>query len=197
MKAQSNRHAETVLFAPGFQEDMDSRDYAAVLKIIEDKGYKAQFVPIDWQRKTINQWVAQFEAAYHQHDPERTILAGFSFGAMTAFVAAARRNPAALWLCSLSPYFAEDMRTKDQAGSWMEFIGPRRAEAFKRLQFDTLAAQIVCRSMLFVGEKEWPGTRERAGLAHTALVDSRMEVVPDVAHDITAPPYMNAIARAI
>lgn len=197
MKPQSNHRTETVLFAPGFQEGMTSRDYAAVLKIVEDKGYKTQFVPIDWQRKTINQWVAQFEAAYHQHAPERTILAGFSFGAMTAFVTAARRNPAALWLCSLSPYFAEDMRKKDQAGSWAKFIGTRRAEAFKKLQFDALAAQIACRSILFVGEQEWLDTRKRAEVAHTALAGSHMVVVPDAAHDITAPPYMSAIAQTI
>src|ERR1035437_7799397 len=102
---------KTVLFVPGYQEDMKSRDYASTIRAIESQGYEVKFVPINWKRTTIDQWVEELDAEYGKCDPKQTIIAGFSFGAMTAFVTATKRNPFELWLFSLSPYFVEDLES--------------------------------------------------------------------------------------
>src|ERR1700745_701040 len=101
---------KTVLFVPGYQEDIKSRDYTSTVRTIEKQGYKVKFVPINWVRTTIDNWVDELEAVYSKHDPADTILAGFSFGAITAFVAAVKQNPFELWLFSLSGYFDEDVK---------------------------------------------------------------------------------------
>ena len=93
---------KTVLFVPGYPEDLDSREYAGTMRAIEKRGYIVVYVPIEWKRRTIDNWVQELENVYTKHDPRNTIFAGFSFGAMTAFTAAAKVNPSELWFFSLS-----------------------------------------------------------------------------------------------
>ena len=100
---------KTVLFVPGFQEDLTTRDYASVLTAITERGYDVKFVPIKWARTTITEWVEELDIEYAKYDPVNTVLAGFSYGSMTAFMSAVKRNPAELWLFSFSPYFSDDM----------------------------------------------------------------------------------------
>ncbi len=94
---------KTVLFVPDFREDLKTRDYNSLLNMFGRKGYTVKFVPIKWQRTTLTEWVAELEHEYAQLDPANTILAGFSYGAMTALVTASHKLPAELWLFSLSP----------------------------------------------------------------------------------------------
>ena len=71
------------------------------------------FVPIQWKRTTIIDWEAELNTARKQYRPEDTILAGFSFGSMTALAATSHRNPSELWLFSLSPYFSDNLASKN------------------------------------------------------------------------------------
>jgi predicted alpha/beta hydrolase family esterase len=154
---------KTVLFVPGFKQDMHNRDYAATLQVFASKGYAPVFVAINWSGTTIEDWKKELEAVYARHDPANTILAGFSFGAMTALVVAAKRNPYALWLFSLSPYFAEDLERYSDEELYKD-IGIRRSKSFRKLDFACIARQIYCETLLFVGEQEakkWPTLKER------------------------------------
>lgn len=155
---------KTVLFIPGYQEDLSSRDYKSTISEIEASGYMVKFVPIKWARTTIEDWVAETEAEYAKHNPEDTILAGFSFGAMTAFTVASRKNPSELWLFSLSGYFSEDIASKDMKKSWLNNLGHRRVAAFSKLDYKKLAAKIKCKVLLFTGQTEmdmWPTMKFR------------------------------------
>lgn len=100
---------KTVLLLPGFRESIDYRDYKSVIKAIETKGYKVRFIPINWNKTLLRDWTRELEAVYSTLDAKTTILAGFSYGSMTAFMAATKRNPSELWLFSFSPYFSDDM----------------------------------------------------------------------------------------
>lgn len=188
----------TVLFIPGFQEDLNSRDYARPITAIREAGYAVEFVPVAWKRTTIDEWLPEFERTYAAYDPKETVLAGFSYGAMVAFLAAAKRPPASLWLFSLSPYFAEDLpRIRE---SWLRYIGKRRVAAFSRLSFAELAPQITAPTLVFVGEQElekWPEMRLRPTEAARLIPDSRLFVVPDTGHAVDEPAYAEAIATAI
>ena len=48
---------KTVLFVPGFRENLKTRDYKSTIKAIEEKGYGVKFVPINWQKTVISDWV--------------------------------------------------------------------------------------------------------------------------------------------
>jgi pimeloyl-ACP methyl ester carboxylesterase len=191
---------KTVLFVPGSGEDINSRDYRSTIQAIRQRGYTVKFVPITWPRTTIESWVKELETEYIKHDPRHTILAGFSFGAMTAFVAAARRNPSELWLFSLSSYFAEDMVSKNQKKTWVSELGHRRADAFRALDFKKLASKVTCRSLIFYGQNEldkWPIMDERAQGARRYLKNNQYIAIPEVGHDVTDKKYIEAIKRLI
>lgn len=191
---------KTVLFVPGFKEDVKSRDYKSTIEAIEGSGYKVRFVPIQWDRTTIEDWLNELEAEYSKHDPKETILAGFSFGAMTAFVATARKNPAELWLFSLSPYFHEDIHSKNMKKSWLNHIGHRRVTAFDKLHFQELAKTIHCKTLIFAGQAEldkWPDMKYRTVSAKKLIRGSKLLTVDGIGHDVADKLYINAIKQAM
>ena len=191
---------KTVLFVPGYQEDMDTRDYASTIRAIESRGYEVKFVPINWKRTTIDQWAEELEAIYGQYDSKQTIIAGFSFGAMTAFVVATKRNPIALWLLSLSPYFAEDLKSNNMKQTWLNGIGHRRVTAFGKLNFANLSNSIRCKTLLFVGQTEidkWPVIGERVMAAEKLLENATLTIIQDAGHDVANTQYIEAVKRSI
>jgi len=189
---------KTVLFVPGFKEGLDSRHYAKTLKAIEDKGYKVEFVPIHWLRTTITDWVTELNRVYSQHDPKETILAGFSYGSMTAFVAASQRLPGELWLFSLSPYFSEDIPLLKLA--WLRTIGKQRTERFWRVSFNELAPKVTCKTLLFAGGREikkYVIMGKRATEAERLLAHAKLFIIPGVGHDVADSKYIEAIKEHI
>jgi pimeloyl-ACP methyl ester carboxylesterase len=185
---------KTVLFIPGYYENIDSRDYKAVLKAIESKGYVTKFVPINWVRTTIDDWVNEFETVYTKYDPKNTILAGFSFGAMIALCAASKINPIELWLFSLSPYFYEDLPM--QKKSHLAYIGHRRVSAFNKLIFSKSAKSIKCKTLLFIGEIErakFSDLFNRVKEANKQIKDSNLLTVENAGHDVSNKNYIDSI----
>jgi len=191
---------KTVLFVPGYQEDLKSRDYSATITAIKDHGYKVKFVPIKWSRTTIDDWVRELDEVYAKYDPQQTILAGFSFGAMTAFMSATKRNPAELWLFSLSPYFAEDLKSQNMNQAWLKRVGHRRVTAFSKLDFKNLAKSVTCKTLLFTGQLEinkWPVIGERSAAAHKLLQKNTLTIVKEAGHDVADKHYIAAIEKII
>lgn len=190
---------KTVLFIPGFQEDIGSRPYSRTIKAIESKGYKVKFVSINWTRTTIEQWVPEFEKVYAHYRADDTIFAGFSYGAMIAFLAATDRNPSEVWLFSLSPYFNEDMKDPSFKKSWLTHIGHRRVDSFKKLSFTKLVESIKTPTTYFYGELELK-TFPDISYRKKALKDKQnaTEVyIPGGKHDVTSPEYVEAIKTSL
>lgn len=189
---------KTVLFIPGYFETLTSRNYASTIKAIEGRGYKVIFVPIDWKYKTITDWVTEFESTYTKYNPATTILAGFSYGSMIALISASKRPPAALWLFSLSPYFAEDLPNLNP--TWLRGIGKRRVMDFQRLAFTPIATTITSPTLIFYGEKEasvWPPMKHRAEEARRLIKNSQLIQVPGAHHDVTDSRYIAEIKKAM
>lgn len=191
---------KTVLFVPGYQEDLESRDYASTIEAISAAGYEVKFVPIKWARTTIESWVAELEVEYSKYKPENTILAGFSFGAMTAFVTASKRNPSELWLFSLSGYFEEDITSKAMKKSWLNNLGHRRVAAFSKLNYKNIASKIACKVLLFAGQIEidiWPTMKYRTNEAPEYLANSKLTIIEKVGHDVADPIYIASVSKVI
>ncbi len=146
---------KTIYFLPGYGENMDTKGYPRIIRIMESAGFKVIPIKINWKHKVMSDYVKQFEEQYgstHNRGNEVYIL-GFSFGAMVAFIAAATfAEPHALFLCSLSPYFKEDLNHIEK--SWKKDIGKKRVADFEKLSFNNLADQITCKTYLLAGTKE-------------------------------------------
>lgn len=187
-----------VLLVPGFKEGLDSRDYTSVIKAIEGKGYQVEFVPINWLRTTVDDWTRQLNTAYEKYDASNTILAGFSFGAMTVFNVACSRQPSELWLYSLSPYFSEDI--KFLKPTWLAYIAKHRKKRFLELKFNILAKNVTCPTKLFIGEleaKKYPSLENRAKDAHARIKGSSLHYATGAGHDISHPSYIKTILENI
>ena len=192
---------KTVLFAPGFRSEEILAEYKGkpALDAIAKAGYRVEFVPLHWSNRTIKHWIKQFDDEYQKHDPKNTILAGFSFGAIAALVLAAERLPAELWLFSLSPFFAEDMERQKPA-YLAKYIGARRSEAFRQLQFEPLPKTITCPVKIFVGGEEvrrFPGVRRRSQELAARLPQAQCIEAEGADHDIGSPSYIAAITKNI
>ncbi len=190
---------KTVLFIPGFQEDINSRDYAKTIKVIEKAGYKVKFVDINWKRTVIAHWIDEFNAVYENYNPKTTILAGFSYGAMTAFMAATTRSPDELWLFSLSPYFSEDIASETFNKAWLKHIGHRRKDSFKALSYKKLIKQIKSKIKFFYGEVELTTFPDITYRHEIAKASSNMQtiLIPGAKHDVASQVYIDAIEREI
>lgn len=190
---------KTVLFVPGSGEDIHSRDYASTINAIEKKGYKVKFVDITWPRTIPEKWAAELNAVYAQYDPKDTILAGFSFGAVTAFLSAVKRTPSQLWLFSLSPYFAEDINGETMKPTWLKQLGRRRVASFSKLHFGKLLDKISSKTIFFYGNLElpnWPDISYRTTAVKRSK-NSTVKIVKGAGHDVTHPNYIKAIAELI
>jgi pimeloyl-ACP methyl ester carboxylesterase len=186
---------KTVLFVPGFRDSATADEYDRLRVVIREQGYSVRLVPIRWSRTTIRHWVPELVQVLDEYDPAKTILAGYSYGAMTAFVTAAQRNPHQLWLCSLSPYFAEDLSHLDPA--WLKSIGVRRVKSFEQLPFEPLASTITCDTLIMVGQDEAGQSFIRAQEAARLIPRSRLVVAPNSGHDATTKDYLRALGKAI
>ena len=189
---------KTVLFVPGFKENLNSRNYKSTLDAIKSKGYKVKFVSINWERTVIDDWVNELDKEYSKYCPKDVVLAGFSFGSMTAFVSAVKQNPNALWLFSFSPYFSDDMPKLKKA--WLAYIGHRGASLFNNLDFDSLAKSIKCKTLIFYGELEarkYPLIGNRSKIAKRHIKNSKLIEVLNSGHDVSNENYIKAIQANI
>ena len=190
---------KTVLFVPGFQEDITSRAYSKTIEAIEQSGYNVEFVDIQWLRTVIDDWVTEFNTTYGSYDPKNTILAGFSYGAMTVFMAAVNRAPSELWLFSLSPYFIEDIESESFNQAWLRHIGHRRVDSFKKLSFISLAKRISTKTHYFYGDLElrkWPDIGYRNELVKK-LSNADTVIAIGAEHDVATETYIEAIKKVI
>jgi pimeloyl-ACP methyl ester carboxylesterase len=185
---------KTVLFIPGGKQYYHTHDYPKTLRAIRKKGYKAVFVHMNWRRSTLPTQVDQLNEIYKKYDPKKTILAGFSWGAMTALVAATAREPKELWLFSLSDHFKEIVeKTPDK-------ISKTRLEVFRRTPLVPLAKKINCKTLMWLGEaeaKEFPTMGMTAKLAHKYIKKSKLVMVPNAPHDVTNTNYVQSIFENI
>lgn len=144
--------AKVVLFVPGFPENRSDRDYDSLLNELQELGYKTEFIDIDWRDTTQGDWARQIMKVYEKYDPEDVILAGFSFGAVAALIAAVQRPPHQLWLFSLSPLFAEyyDYWTPK---NW-DVIGERQRKICRKTSLEKLLKSVKAPIKAFMGGDE-------------------------------------------
>ncbi|MGA3150516.1 MAG: hypothetical protein ABSD10_02815 [Candidatus Saccharimonadales bacterium] len=181
---------------PGWGEDLKDRNYKSVLDIYGAAGYDPKFVTIDWNYKTIDDWVKEVKNKILKKDLENSLLSGFSFGAITSLVLAAEyANPKKLLLFSLSPYFSEDIPYLK--GWWLKAIGRKRVQNFKALPMSPLASHIKCPTLIFAGSKEGKQLEKRAREANRKIKKSKLILLDGVKHDIAAPKYVEAIREEL
>jgi len=194
---------KTVYIIPGWTEVASQKRYKKSISLFKRLGFNVIEVKIEWKNKVMSDYVNQFLAM----KPKRgSYIFGFSLGAMIAFISANRVKPKTMILCSLSPYFKEDLaRSRQIYGKIFDkYFKKRDTDDLKRHSFSKIANRVKCKVIIFAGDKEdlykgkyTPNVILRAKEAKKMVRNSRLIIVRNGKHDISQPQYHNAIKKVI
>lgn len=186
-----------VYIIPGYSESKDNNPaYKKIGKYFKSRNTKTIIVDIDWKNKTMAEYVSEFSNIYSRNDNNgRVYFLGFSFGAMIAFISAEKLRPTALILCSLSPFFKEDVPHIREW--WKKLIGKKRLIEFKKLSFNSLAKNISSKTFIIAGGREGEEVARRAKDANKKIKNSKLTIIPDARHKIGQNEYLVEIEKII
>lgn len=191
---------KTLFLIPGFKQSTKDARYIKLKSLFRKAGYRVIEYNRSWNRSTISQHTQDFIAFVKQKNipKEQMTFLGFSFGAMVALIAAAELHPNQLFLCSLSPYFSEDIKRMPER--WKHFIGKNRTADFKKILCSEVCKKIRSKTYLFIGEVEahkFPTLVRRVTYAHKSITTSTIHHIPNTDHEISQKEYLDAIKTVI
>ena len=190
-------NGETLFIIPGFKEKISDKQYIALRKMFIEKGLDVKMVPIVWDRRVMTDWIMQFHEFFEKNRGKKNAVLGFSWGAMIALITAKDTRPDRLILCSLSPYFAEDLSKIPER--WKRCIGHRRVADFAKYSMQNAVKGLSSKVKIFIGgveQKKFPQLAVRCASAAKAL-SATVTVAEGVKHDIGDKRYREMLNREI
>lgn len=122
-------------------------------------------------------------------------LFGFSYGAYIAFVSSTKIAPKAQILCSLSPYFREDLPHLSEQSK--QHVGKRRIRDFENYSFDELVGRVNCKTYLVLGTEELDIVKRRVEDAHKKIKGSTLVLSQGAEHRLAQPEYLKTVKEII
>lgn len=181
---------------PGFTHKPTDERYKWLVAYFEKKGFRVQLITIDWKYRVMSDYVAQFKAQYAQNPGRENCVLGFSFGAMVAMIAAGSVQVDKLILCSLSPYFKEDVASVPK--SWLRYIGTKRVADFTQYSAKRVAKRVTAPTIIFCGGREaerFPNLLQRCTQAARDIPGAELVIADNAPHEIDFPVYVEAIKK--
>lgn len=185
---------QKVLFIiPGFGETPKDPPYKKITDMAIKAGYVPQIIPIHWNYRAMSQYIEQARSIIGKTKSDDISILGFSFGAFIAFEISKNIRCKKLFLCSLSPFFKEDLSSVTPTAKY--FLGKRRMLDFKQYQFPKKTS---CFSYFLFGEKEWDASLKKMETRLKKLSgEKRLLFVENTSHDIRTPEYLNKIKEIL
>ena len=187
--------SKVVYIIPGFKEKVSLKGYQQAIKFFKLRNFKVIPIKISWKYKIMSDYVDEFFCQLSHNKSDDVYLFGFSFGAMIAFISAVKIKPKMLFLCSLSPYFKEDLKSLKK--SWRNSFGKKRLEDLKNFSFQKLAKDITCKTFLIAGEKEPKELHKRVNDAHKKIKNSELFIVDGAKHEISQKEYIDKLYEVV
>ena len=175
---------------------LTKRAYNKVAVFFEARGIEAIHVEIDWKggkSGSFADYTEQFLKLYKKQKNAEVYMLGFSFGAVVALLVALKIKPKNLILCSLSPFFEEDL--KNIKPSWLKWWRKHSIES--NYSFSKLAPSIKLEAYLIVGDKEHKSCLIRAKDAKKKLLNSHLFIAKGGKHNIGQKEYLETVNRVI
>lgn len=185
---------KTVFIIPGYKQKPTSRAYREIAKILKKEGYSPVLINLPWNRTTVSKNAKYFLKKYKKINTRKKYILGFSFGAMIAFIASTKVSPSGLILCSLSPYFKEDISKINTEG-----ISSLMTDDFSKLDCLVLAKRIKAKQILMLyGAKEERSLKNRVNKAYEEISceDKLLIRIKETEHNIGNKRYLNTIHQA-
>ena len=161
---------------------------------------QAEYVPpqvkIDWEKikpKRFSEYVEQFSRQYKRPKDTEVFVLGFSFGATIAFLSAHKTKPKALILCSLSPYFKEDL--KHFKPKWLKWWRDNFIDS--DYSSDEIASNISSQVYIIVGSLEQKECRIRARGVKNKLSRAILKTSKGAEHNIGQKEYLKTLRSVV
>ena len=112
---------------------------------------------------------------------------------MIAFLTAKQIKPKVLILCSLSPYFKDDL--KDLKPAWVKWW--RNNFIDSDYSFTKIAPEINSKTYIVVWDKESKNCLNRARDAKKKLKNAKLIIIKGAEHNITQKKYLVVVKKLI
>lgn len=181
-----------IFMIPGFGESTKDQAYSTISK--ELKLLRYQIVPHQpqWKNNTIKKWLVDFQKILKQYDSKPAIL-GFSFGAYIALLAAQNFKFSKMILCSLSPYFKEDIKHLPPIAHKM--LGKKRIQDFSNYAFPK---DLKIPAVFLVGDQDMELVVKRSIISHRQYRGAKKFIlVKGAEHDLNNKNYIASIKKAL
>jgi esterase/lipase len=184
-----------VYIIPGYREHAGMKSYQKVMRCFRKKGIEPIPVKITWQRNTMREYVEEFISQLKTESGDEAYAIGFSFGAMIVFLTAPFIQFKQIYLCSLSPYFKEDLSglTKTDKRS----LGKKRLKDFQTISFNAVAKYVLCSAKLTVGEKEAAPVQIRTRAAKHKIKRSKLIIFSEARHVFGESVYVDKLCECV
>jgi hypothetical protein len=187
---------KVVYIIPGYGEShLKQKGYNKIAEMFKGSGITPIHVDIDWH---VTKFVdfelfsKQLIKKFNARAGEEVYVLGFSFGAIIAFLTASQTYPAKLILCSLSPYFRQDLKKLKPAWQrWWNKVGK------SDLDFDILAKKVKAEIYLIAGDQESEAVLRRARSARRKLAKSHLFFAKGAKHNIGQKEYLVILEKLI
>lgn len=184
----------TIFIIPGFKHTPTTKAYKELARMLKKDGYRPILVTLPWKQTTISQNTNLFLKKYKKITTRKKYILGFSFGAMVAFIASTKVNSSGLILCSLSPYFKEDLRSVKKS-----YVSEIMKEDFATLHCKTLAKQVKAKQILMLyGALETRSLKNRVTNAFDQIESTHKYLfqIKATEHDLGDKRYLHTIHQA-
>lgn len=185
---------KTIFIVPGYKHTPAQKAYRELAKRLKQEGYAPILVRIPWRRTTISENTEIFLKEFKKLKGKQKYILGFSYGAMIAFLASTKVRVSGLVLCSLSPYFQEDM--KGMHSNSVSTIMKQRLDDFKQLRCGRLAKHVKTKQvLLFYGADESKSLIRRVESAYKQIKTKEKYLIQiqKVDHDISDKKYLSTV----
>ncbi len=189
---------KTVFIVAGFKHSPSEPQYTWMKQYFAARGFLVKAPDVHWNNRTLTDWVQSFSEYYQANKTAENHVIGFSYGAMIAMVSAVDLQPDRLYLCSLSPYFSEDLDVLKP--SWVKMIGKRRMNDFGRHSAAKISAKITSKTTVFYGSAEgvtYPQLKVRCQEVARSISKANIAVALGAPHQIDFASYIDVIKEKI
>lgn len=188
---------KTIFIIPGFRHLPTNKAYKEIARMLKKEGYLPILIKIPWKQTTISENTQFFLKKYKKIATKKKYILGFSFGAMIAFIASTKVSTSGLILCSLSPYFKEDLSKANNR--LVSSVTINRYQDFSKLHCATLAKKIKAKKILMLyGARETKPLIRRVNETFNLISSKHKYLIPilKTEHNIGDKRYLHTIHQA-
>lgn len=187
---------KAIFIIPGYRQSATSKTYQEIAATFRNEGFSPILVKIPWKNSTISDNTEYFLEKYKKIKARRKYILGFSYGAMIAFITTTKVSASGLILCSLSPYFKEDLPKKTTAAQSMLMID--RFNDFQKFHSGKIAKATKAKKvlMLYGAQESLPLIRRVVKTFSKIPSKKHLIKVSRTEHEIGNHRYLNAISKA-